>query len=162
MEITKEIPSDKLRSTLITKTAIKTLRSESLVEKVINFAFKDALRELSEGTEVEISGFGKFFVSNSKSRKRTMHLLKRKKKLEYEIANKIVPENYQWNEKIESNKKRDLDSVISQIERIKTKVNIYELIPDFRRLEEQPFSEEGNEGNNRGSFPTKDGSLQKV
>lgn len=68
--INKTIPSDKVGDVLITKTAIKTLKPEYIVEKVVNFQFKDAVSAMKTHNEVEISGFGKFYISQSKLRKR--------------------------------------------------------------------------------------------
>lgn len=60
------IPPDKLKDTLIKGAAEKTGKSEDIIEKVINFAFSDAKDAAKEYGEVEISGFGKFIISNAK------------------------------------------------------------------------------------------------
>lgn len=66
----KVILPEKLRDVLITRTAIKTLQSETVVDKVISFQFKDANEAIKNCNEVEISGFGKFIASPTKMRKK--------------------------------------------------------------------------------------------
>src|SRR5271167_2883740 len=66
----KLVSPDKLRDVLITRTAIKTLQSEKVVEKVISFQFRDANEAIKLCNQVEISGFGKFISSRSKMRKK--------------------------------------------------------------------------------------------
>lgn len=60
------ISKDKLKDVLITKTAIKTLKDPSIVEKVVGFAFEDAKKAFRTHKEIEISGFGVFKMSNVK------------------------------------------------------------------------------------------------
>lgn len=62
--------ADRIRSILITKTAIKELTSEDVIEKVIMFQFKDFRKMVFEHDQVEISGWGKFLVSPNKVRKK--------------------------------------------------------------------------------------------
>ena len=57
---------DKIRKLLITRTAIKTLTSESIVDKIISFQFKDVNNATKLHKEVEISGLGKFLMSPRK------------------------------------------------------------------------------------------------
>ncbi len=68
--IENSIDADKLKGVLITRTAIKTLMPEDLVEKIIMFQFKDIKNAISEYEQVEISGFGKFMTSRSKIKKK--------------------------------------------------------------------------------------------
>ena len=60
------IATDKLKAVLVTRTAIKTLVPEDIVEKVIMFQFKDARDAMTEHEQVEITGFGKFMTSPNK------------------------------------------------------------------------------------------------
>lgn len=64
------ITADKLKGVLITRTAIKTLVAEDIVEKIINFQFKDFRAAVMEHEQIEISGFGKFIISPAKLRKK--------------------------------------------------------------------------------------------
>lgn len=68
------LSTDKLKSVLITRTAIKTLIDESIVEKVIMFQFKDVKESFHNHEQVEISGFGKFMTSPSKIAKKIINL----------------------------------------------------------------------------------------
>lgn len=70
------IGADKLKGVLVTRTAIKTLVPEDIVEKVIMFQFKDARDAMMEHEQVEISGFGKFLISPNKLRRRIENLEK--------------------------------------------------------------------------------------
>lgn len=58
--------AERIKSILITKTAIKELVSEDIVDRVINFQFKDFRDMVFEHDQIEISGFGKFLVSPNK------------------------------------------------------------------------------------------------
>jgi len=64
------IAPEKLKDVLLTKTALDTGQPKEIVEKVISFQFRDVLRMLREVKEVEITGLGKFLMSNSKLRKK--------------------------------------------------------------------------------------------
>jgi len=68
------IDTDKLKGVLITRTAIKTLVGEDIVEKVIMFQFKDARDAMLDNEQIEISGFGKFMTSPSKIRRKIENL----------------------------------------------------------------------------------------
>jgi len=68
------IDADKLKGVLITRTAIKTLVPEDIVEKVIMFQFKDARDAMVDHEQVEISGFGKFMTSPNKIRRKIQKL----------------------------------------------------------------------------------------
>lgn len=64
------IAPEKLKDILLTKTALDTGQTKEVVEKVISFQFRDVLKMLREVKEVEITGLGKFMISNSKLRKK--------------------------------------------------------------------------------------------
>lgn len=68
------IATDRLKGVLITRTAIKTLVAEDIVEQIISFQFKDVKELVRSYNEVEISGFGKFLVSAAKLRKKIAKL----------------------------------------------------------------------------------------
>ena len=61
---------DKLKGVLITRTAIKTLVAEDVVEKVIMFQFKDVKEATHTHEQIEISGFGKFMTSKAKIKRK--------------------------------------------------------------------------------------------
>jgi len=64
------IPLDKMKEVLISETAIRLLQPQDTVDKVINFEFKEARDAFKLHGEVEISGFGKFVVSQAKLRRK--------------------------------------------------------------------------------------------
>ena len=68
------ISADKLKGVLITRTAIKTLIPEDIVEKVIMFQFKDFKSMIHIHEQVEISGFCKFMTSPNKLKKKIERL----------------------------------------------------------------------------------------
>lgn len=70
----ESVPREKVSDLLITRTAIKTLTSESVVEKIISFQGKDASKAVKEYDEVEFSGFGKFLRSQKKTLKKIQRL----------------------------------------------------------------------------------------
>lgn len=69
-EAKEVITPDKLKDVLITRTAIKCLKSEDWVEKVVNFQFKGARDAFKRFAQVEVSGFGTYFISQRKLRSR--------------------------------------------------------------------------------------------
>lgn len=90
--------ADRIKSILITKTAIKELISEDIVEKVISFQFKDFRDAIYEHSQVEISGFGKFMISPNKvekqKRKAEMSIQKFKKKQDTELDSSDTKKQY--------------------------------------------------------------------
>ena len=71
---TEKIRISKQGDVFITKTATKTLTNTQLVEKVIGFHFKDLIKALSTYSSIEISGFGKFEISNNKLKRKLKEL----------------------------------------------------------------------------------------
>lgn len=112
------IPLDKMKDYLIAETTIRTLQPENVVDKVINFEFKEARDALKLFGEVEISGFGKFIVSQAK--------LRRKLIMQVTIENAYI-KKIERNLEILSDKKRDeltarLEKTRETIEYLKTKL----------------------------------------
>ncbi len=66
--------AERIKSILITKTAIKELISEDIIEKVILFQFKDFRDMVFDHDQIEITGFGKFLVSPNKVCKKIVHM----------------------------------------------------------------------------------------
>lgn len=138
--MTKTVPREKVKDLLITKTAIKTLTSENIVEKIISFQGKDASRAIKTNNEVEFSGFGKFMVSSNKLRKRIDALEKM-----------IVAMNETLSLPIEESKKKDTERKLKSTEEtlsiLKTKQKD-ELKTDSGGVEEQFDSPSGVERGN--------------
>lgn len=86
---------DKLKGVLITRTAIKTLVPEDIVEKVIMFQFKDVRNAMTTYEQIEISGFGKFMTSPNKIRRKIDNLEKALKAMEIKVRERKeeIPEN---------------------------------------------------------------------
>lgn len=70
----KVIPADKLKDVLITRTAIKTFQSETVVEKIISHQFFSIKEAFKTKKQVEIADLGKFQVSQVKLRRRLKEL----------------------------------------------------------------------------------------
>lgn len=67
---TEKIRMNRQGDVFITKTATKTLTNPKVVEKVMNFHFRDLLKAFHEYSTIEISGFGKFEISQNKLKRR--------------------------------------------------------------------------------------------
>lgn len=113
------IQVDKVKDVLITRTAIKLLKSESLVEKVIGFQFKDVTQMVKVHHQIEISGFGKFMISGAKLRRRIEKLEGVKKGYEGLILKELP-------EKQKSYYEKKLGDVTNLLEYLKTRRNGYE------------------------------------
>jgi hypothetical protein len=86
------IPADKVRDVLVMKAAIKLLKPEYIVDRVVNFQFKDAAAYTKVENEVEISGFGKFLASPPKMRKKLKFMEKALIKTDEELATpELIP-----------------------------------------------------------------------
>lgn len=113
--------AERIKSILITKTAIKELVSEDIVDRVINFQFKDFRDMVFEHDQIEISGFGKFLVSPNKVAKKMRRMentiAKYKGKIEKE-PNATQGKKEFW----ESN----VTTATAAIEDLKTRTNGYE------------------------------------
>lgn len=112
--------ADRIKSILITRTAIKELISEDIVDRVVNFQFKDFKEMVHEHDQIEISGFGKFMVSPNKVERKKIKLeiiiegLKRKLESEDMPAAKRVY------------KETQLHDTILLLEDLKTRTSGYE------------------------------------
>lgn len=113
--------ADRIKSILITKTAIKELISEDTIEKVIMFQFKDFRDMVFEHDQIEISGFGKFLVSPNKVAKKKLHMENTIRKFQTKLTEQ--PEA--------SQKKKDyweynLTTATAALEDLKTRTSGYE------------------------------------
>lgn len=59
-----------LKHKLITHTALELRQPEAVVEKVVTFQYRDAAKAAHVHNEIEISGFGKFLISQAKVKRR--------------------------------------------------------------------------------------------
>lgn len=81
------IPPDKLKDVLITRTAIKTFQSEIVVEKIISHQFNSVREALRNRREVEITDFGKFWMSPTKVRSKVLAQSRRLTQLQKAVDN---------------------------------------------------------------------------
>jgi nucleoid DNA-binding protein len=116
------IDTDKLKGVLITRTAIKTLMPEDIVEKVIMFQFKDIKEAAYTHEQMEVSGFGKFLISNAK--------LKRKKEKLVRVLEGMAKKVKERPHEIPANRLAVWDKMTQdtqeQLEYLKTKKGGYE------------------------------------
>lgn len=113
--------AERIKNILITKTAIKELISEDVVEKIIMFQFKDFRNMVHEHDQIEISGFGKFLVSPNKVRKKVLHMENSIKKFKTKLE-----EELDASEKRREGWKVKLETSIASLEDLKTRTNGYE------------------------------------
>jgi nucleoid DNA-binding protein len=134
------IQKDKLKQVLITRTATKTIVSESVVEKVIFFAYAQANKAAKVNNEVEISGFGKFIFSEKKALKRLAKLREILDAYQNQLERAIALGNSDEMRRIT----KKVNSCMAEVISIKTRLNEPETsVPG---LEEPPVSDEGTQG----------------
>ena len=150
MRESKVIPVDKIKDVLITKTAIKLLKPEQVIEKVIAFQFKDAMAHTKIANEVEISGFGKFYVSKVKVKRKLKILGMALDKVNRELEN---PERVQ----ALTPKK---ETIILAINYLKGKLDESGLDGNSGGIEEQADTSQGIEGDYRSGSEGEDGNMQ--
>lgn len=112
------IGADKLKGVLITRTAIKVLVPEDIVEKVIMFQFKDAKEAMLEHEQLEVSGFGKFMTSIKKINRRI-------EKAERALANVIAKRDGPNPERRKEAYDKMIELTRNKIAYLKTKVGGY-------------------------------------
>lgn len=71
-----------LKEFLIEKTAEELSQSPLLVSDVLRWVFKDVTQAFKIHNEIEISGWGKFLISQNKLRKRIQRMERMKKAME--------------------------------------------------------------------------------
>lgn len=113
--------ADRIKSILITKTAIKELVSEDIIDKVISFQFKDFRDMVHEHDQIEITGFGKFLVSPNKVAKKMVIMEATIKKYQTRLN-----EQPDASEKKKENWTYKLTTATQAIEDLKTRTNGYE------------------------------------
>jgi nucleoid DNA-binding protein len=105
---------------LVRTLAVKILKSEKLIEAVINHQFQSANEAMDLNSSVEISGFGKFFFNNKKAVKRIGALNAKKGALEKIIQNEETSEQKRRSSII------TLEKTIVSINELKARTSTYE------------------------------------
>jgi nucleoid DNA-binding protein len=115
------INADRIKRVLITKAAIKTLKSEQVVDKVITFQFRELLEATRKYNSVELSWFGKFILSPKKLAKRIVMM--------QQIINKMnrLLEDPELSEKKKATILVRLEGVKNDLNNLKTRENEYRL-----------------------------------
>jgi len=118
---------------LIRKMAVKLLKSEKVIESVINHQFTSTNNALLTNNSVEISGFGKFFFNTKKAYKKLDKMFAQKEALQRQLVNPEV------SEKRKDTARAKLSSLEIAIEILKPKIDVRPQ-QDLRGLEEQSNS----------------------
>ena len=116
---------------LIRKMAVKLLKSEKVIEAVVNHQFTSANSALLKHNSLELSGFGKLLFNTKKARKKFEIMLAQKAALQKQLANPEV------SEKRKETAKAKLDSLEISIQLLKPKIDDVGLQQDLRGVEEQ-------------------------
>lgn len=112
------IAKDKLKDVLVTKTAIKTLKSVAIVDKVISHSFKAASIALKTHREVEITGFGIFKTNDYRAKQ----LIEKKEKLLAKIERRLK-EGDDLKDSSRLTYEKEKDKLILDIRNLKLKLN---------------------------------------
>lgn len=102
---------------LIRTLAVKMLKSEKLIETVINHQFQSANEAMDTNNSLEIAGFGKFYFNEKKA----------KKKLDALYSKKTAMEKYAVDETLSEQRRRTskvtLEKTEASINLLKDKVS---------------------------------------
>lgn len=101
---------------LIRTLAVKMLKSEKMIEAVINHQFQSANEALDLNNSIEISGFGKFFFNNKKAIKRIAALNAKVGAMERIIADETTTEQKKKSATV------TLEKALITIGQLKTKI----------------------------------------
>ena len=149
---TEKVQVAKQKDVFITRTAIKTLTSESIVEKVIGWHFRQVVKALKRDSEVEISGFGTFKISQ--------------RKLKYRLQNyKRIRENVLscLRKEKDTTKILDyqskLDNLDQSIEYLNQRISENKDTRNFGGLEKPPIPTRENKGDDRASITGEAGDV---
>jgi nucleoid DNA-binding protein len=118
---------------IIRKMAVKLLKSEKVIESVINHQFTSTNNALLTNNSVEISGFGKFFFNTKKAYKKLDKMFAQKEALQRQLVNPEV------SEKRKDTARAKLSSLEIAIEILKPKIDVRPQ-QDLRGMEEQSNS----------------------
>jgi hypothetical protein len=120
---TEKIRVPKQADVFIARTAITTRTSSDIVEKIVTFQFKDLLKALRTVSTVEISGFGRMYISQAKLKKR----------IERDYLNRSYLQDKVLSEKDEYKIKsylRSLDKLRDELIYLESKIIIKETKPE--------------------------------
>lgn len=147
---TEKVQISKQRDVFITRTAIKTLKSEGLVKDIINFQFRDMIRALSTYSSIELTGFGKFYISQAKLKRKYAKHKRIITKLKADLV--VAIENY----KIQELERKILgmsEDLVYMYERFKEKPNDEDqCIQHSGGMEESSVPTTKTEGVDRGDL----------
>ncbi len=118
---------------LIRKMAVKLLKSEKVIETVVNHQFTSANNAFLKHNSLELSGFGKLLFNTKKAYKKFDKMLAQKEALQRQLVNPEI------SEKRKETAKAKLDSLEIAIEILKPKIDVG-LQQDLRGMEEQSDS----------------------
>jgi nucleoid DNA-binding protein len=118
---------------IIRKMAVKLLKSEKVIESVINHQFTSTNNALLTNNSVEISVFGKFFFNTKKAYKKLDKMFAQKEALQRQLVNPEV------SEKRKDTARAKLSSLEIAIEILKPKIDVRPQ-QDLRGMEEQSNS----------------------
>jgi nucleoid DNA-binding protein len=116
---------------LIRTLAVKMLKSEKLIETVVNHQFQSANEAMDTNNSLEIAGFGKFYFNEKKAKKRLAALYSKKEAMERYVADETLSEQRRRTSKV------TLEKTEALINLLKNKVNYEDqLLPSVRGVEE--------------------------
>jgi len=130
-----------IKDFLIRKIAIKYMRPEEDIHKIIMNSFEEANKATASANEVEISGFGKFMFSENKAKKIYRKMLLCINKYNRDLANTQPGDSKNQNKLL-----KKIASAQEVINFIKTRIDV-EHIPNPRGVEKSLDTTQGSEGN---------------
>jgi nucleoid DNA-binding protein len=140
---TEKIRISKQGDVFITKTATLTLTNPTTVEKVMNFHFRDLLKALSTYKSVEITGFGKFTLSQNKLKRRLKELYSIRERAEKLLEEKVDCKNEEDLKRRLNNVNKDIAYLEARNQEDETKSESY-----FRRMAQSLATPSQVEGGN--------------
>lgn len=127
-----------VKAWIIRNMSVRMMIQENVIETVVNHQFDTALFAMERCNSLEFSGFGKLFFNKKKAFKKL-----EKFKSQIEMFNKII-DSPDTTDVRRRNMEIKLQATIKNFEYLNTK--LHEPEAHIRRVEEQAFSIEGDEG----------------
>lgn len=155
MGVTDKPISLPIKDYLVRKTSVKKMLPENIVSAIIDDAFKGANEATQSNNEVEISGLGKFMLSEKKAKDG----LESMTKIKAAYLIKLQTETDEIKRKNLLKRVASADETIEYLERKLEKSND-KRISDNRRMEESSNTPKETETVNKGSIGSEDGNLQ--
>jgi nucleoid DNA-binding protein len=140
---------------LIRKMSVKLLKSEKVIESVINHQFNSANGALLNHNSLELSGFGKLLFNMKKAQKKLKTMYSQKETLQRQLTRDDV------SEKRKETARAKLISLELAIDILKPKVYVG-LNQDLRGVEEQVDSPSSSESIDRNSLQREDCHLSSM